>query len=77
MKTLLITPPLLQPNTPYAATPMLTAWLLSRGHEAVQADLSIELLLALFSAEGIRTLCRALEHAAAPDAAPFLAAEDA
>ena len=44
MKTLLITPPLLQPNTPYAATPILTAWLRSRGHNAVQADLSLELV---------------------------------
>lgn len=56
MKTLLVTPPLLQPNTPYAATPMLTAWLRSRGHDAVQADLSLELLLRLFSAGGLAQL---------------------
>jgi hypothetical protein len=56
MKTLLITPPLLQPNTPYAATPILTAWLRSQGQEAVQADLSLELLLKLFSAEGLAQL---------------------
>ena len=48
MKILLFTPPLLQPNTPYAATPLLTAWLRSLGHETVQADLSLELLLRLF-----------------------------
>ncbi|HEY5654126.1 MAG TPA: B12-binding domain-containing radical SAM protein [Pontiella sp.] len=53
MKILLITPPLLQPNTPYAATPLLTAWLKSVGHDAVQADLSLKLLLCLFSTEGI------------------------
>jgi hypothetical protein len=74
MKTLLITPPLLQPNTPYAATPLLTAWLRSRGHEAVQADLSLELLLKLFSADGLGQLCRALKGT--PDAAGFLALED-
>jgi hypothetical protein len=56
MKTLLITPPLLQPNTPYAATPILTAWLRFCGHDAVQADLSLELLLKLFSADGLSRL---------------------
>ncbi len=56
MKTLLITPPLLQPNTPYAATPLLTAWLRVQGQEAVQADLSLELLLKLFSADGLAQL---------------------
>lgn len=61
MKILLLTPPLLQPNTPYAATPLLTAWLKSVGHEAVQADLSIELLLRLFSRKGIEVLTRELE----------------
>jgi len=76
MKTLLITPPLLQPNTPYAATPMLTAWLRSCGHDAVQADLSLELLLKLFSSDGIEALCDALRHSpAAGEASDFLAAE--
>jgi hypothetical protein len=56
MKTLLITPPLLQPNTPYPATPLLTAWLRAQGQEAVQADLSLELLLKIFSAEGLSRL---------------------
>ena len=56
MKTLLLTPPLLQPNTPYAATPILTAWLRSQGQEAVQADLSLELLLNLFSTDGLAHL---------------------
>ena len=64
MKTLLLTPPLLQPNTPYAAMPLLTAWLRSQGQEAVQADLSLELLLKLFSDEGLAQLCRALTVAA-------------
>ncbi len=60
MKILLITPPLLQPNTPYAATPLLTAWLRSCGHEAVQADLSLELILRLFSREGVRAVAEGL-----------------
>jgi hypothetical protein len=56
MKTLLITPPLLQPNAPYPATPLLTAWLRSQGIAAAQADLSLELLLRIFSAEGLAPL---------------------
>lgn len=71
MKTLLITPPLLQPNTPYAATPLLTAWLRAQGHEAVQADLSLELLMMLFSEEGLDQLFRALNGNR--EAAAFLA----
>lgn len=73
MKILLITPPLLQPNTPYSATPLLTAWLRENGHEAVQADLSLELLLKLFSKTGVAALCRELETC--PEADGFLAAE--
>ena len=72
MKVLLITPPLLQPNTPYSATPLLTAWLRENGHDAVQADLSLELLLKLFSRGGIAALCRVLETCT--EAAAFLAA---
>lgn len=73
MKTLLITPPLLQPNTPYAATPLLTAWLRANGNEAVQADLSLELLLKLFSQKGISQLCRSLSTC--EDAEAFVEAE--
>jgi hypothetical protein len=74
MKTLLLTPPLLQPNTPYAATPILTAWLRACGQEAVQADLSLELLLKLFSDDGLAQLFQALEKH--PDATGFLELED-
>ena len=75
MKILLITPPLIQPNTPYAATPMLTAWLRSQGHDAVQADLSLELLLKLFSQKGLRELFHCLENS--EEAANFLEQADA
>ena len=74
MKVLLLTPPLLQPNTPYAATPLLTAWLRSQGHDAVQADLSIELLLKFFSKEGLRALFQALKPV--EEAAGFLEQAD-
>ncbi|QBG46504.1 radical SAM protein [Verrucomicrobia bacterium S94] len=71
MKILLITPPLLQPNTPYAATPLLTAWLKAQGHDAFQSDLSLKLLLKLFSREGLSAVFEALEFL--PEAAePYL-----
>jgi hypothetical protein len=47
MRVLLVTPPMVQFNAPYAATPMLTAWLRSIGHDARQADLSLGLALRL------------------------------
>ncbi len=56
MNVLLVTPPLLQPNTPYAAAPLLAAWLGSVGHDAVQADLSLGLILRVFSREGLLAL---------------------
>jgi hypothetical protein len=56
MKILLITPPFVQMNTPYPATPVLTGFLRSRGADAHQADLSLELALALFSKAGIGSI---------------------
>ncbi len=53
---LLITPPLMQPNTPYPATPLLTGFLRSKGHRVFQADLGIELLRKIFSPEGLSEL---------------------
>lgn len=49
MKFLLITPPLTQLNTPYPATAMLKAFLQSKGYEASQADLGIELIDRIYS----------------------------
>lgn len=48
-KILLLTPPFVQPNTPYPATAYLKGWLSRKGVEAVQADLSVELLGEIFS----------------------------
>ena len=50
MKILLVTPPLTQLNIPYPATCHLLGFLRSRGIQAEQMDLSIELILALFTA---------------------------
>ncbi len=46
---LLLTPPFTQLNTPYPATAYLKGFLSTRGIAAVQADLGIEVTLALFS----------------------------
>ena len=62
MKVLLITPPLVQMNTPYPATPVLAGFLAAQGVEVAQADLSLELALRLFSRKGLAeiiTACRA------------------
>jgi len=68
MKILLLTPPLVQPNTPYPATPFLTGFLRGQGVAAGQADLSLELLLRLFSREGLSRVaahCRAVPRPSA------------
>ena len=70
MKILLLTPPLVQLNTPYPATPVLTGFLRSQGEDAVQADLSLELVLRLFSREGLRQVAAACRNKAHPP--PFV-----
>jgi len=52
-RLLLITPPLTQLNTPYPATAYIKGFLVGRGYEVRQADLSISLVLRLFSKEGL------------------------
>ncbi len=52
IKTLLITPPFTQLNTPYPATAYLKGFLDKKGKEVAQCDLSIELFLKVFS-EGV------------------------
>lgn len=53
-KILLITPPFLQPNTPYPATAYLKGYLAARGIDARQADLSVEVLNDIFSSEFLK-----------------------
>jgi len=59
MRILLITPPLVQLNTPYPATPVLAGFLSAQGVDVAQSDLSLELVLSLFSREG---LAQVAEH---------------
>lgn len=56
IKVLSVIPPLTQLNTPYPATACLTGFLRSRGVAATQADLALELVLKLFSRDGLEQL---------------------
>ncbi len=51
---LLIIPPLTQLNTPYPSTAYLTGFLRSRGYGVHQADVGIEMVLAVFSQGGLQ-----------------------
>ncbi len=53
---LLITPPFTQLNTPYPATAYLKGFLNTKGISAFQMDLGIEVILALFSRQGLQQL---------------------
>lgn len=55
-KLFLITPPFTQLNTPYPATAYIKGFLNTKNIEAVQADLGIEVILKLFSKEGLENL---------------------
>ena len=52
-RILLLTPPLTQLNTPYPATAYIKGFLGGRGYAVRQADLSLGLVLRLFSKEGL------------------------
>ncbi len=53
---LLITPPFTQLNTPYPATAYLKGFLNTKGISAHQADLGIDVTIALFSSDGLQTV---------------------
>ncbi len=59
-RVLLMIPPLTQLNTPYPSTAYLTGFLQSRGITVEQADLGIEMVLRLFSPEGLQKVFRQL-----------------
>ena len=73
---LLLTPPFVQPNTPYPATTQLTGWLRRCGVSAAQRDLSIEVALDMLRAFGEQPLTDeviAFLQGRAPDEAETLA----
>lgn len=60
-RALLVLPPLTQLNTPYPATAYLTGYLRQLGVTTFQVDLGLELVLALFSRDGMRRLFEAID----------------
>ncbi len=53
IRVLSLIPPMTQLNTPYPSTAYITGFLRSQGFQAVQADLALGLVLAMFSSEGL------------------------
>ncbi len=89
MRVLLVTPPMIQLNTPYPATAYLTGFLREHarhlGLEVTQADASLELFLRLYSADRVARMARILRERAGsmkraarmpPSIAHFLAHAD-
>ncbi|MDR4485899.1 MAG: radical SAM protein, partial [Nitrospirales bacterium] len=63
LSVLLIIPPLTQLNTPYPSTAYLTGFLRSQGYRTQQADVGIEMVLALFSRGGLSRVFAELRKA--------------
>src|SRR5690349_9331040 len=65
MRVLLLTPPMVQLNTPYPATAYLTGFLRKHAPEVTvtQADPALELFLRLFSRDGLRAVLETLPRA--------------
>jgi Radical SAM superfamily len=62
-KALLITPPFTQLNTPYPATAYIKGFLNTKNITSFQVDLGIEVILALFSKQGMADLFLQIEKA--------------
>ena len=60
-KILFITPPFTQLNTPYPATAYLKGFLNTRNIPSFQVDLGIEVILAIFSRDGLKNLFNEVE----------------
>ena len=58
---LLLTPPLTQLNTPYPATAYIKGFLGGRGFDVTQADMGLQLVLRLFSVEGLQQVFTEIE----------------
>ncbi len=53
LRVLSVIPPMTQLNTPYPSTAYITGFLRAQGVDAVQQDLALALILALFTSEGL------------------------
>lgn len=61
-KVLAITPPFTQLNTPYPATAYIKGFLNTISVDAFQADLGIEVILKLFSKDGLTNIFQSVNH---------------
>lgn len=61
-KVFLLTPPFTQLNTPYPATAYLKGFFNTKGISCFQADLGIEVILRLFSKQGLTDLFQRIEE---------------
>ena len=63
LRVLSVIPPMTQLNTPYPSTAYITGFLRAQGVDAVQEDLALALILALFTPQGLaRVHALALQH---------------
>lgn len=62
MKVLLVLPPLTQFNTPYPSTAYLTSYLEKHGHDVSQVDLGLELILRIFSRDGLKKITETVKR---------------
>ncbi len=76
MQTLLITPPLIQMNSPYPATAYLTGYLRRQGLAVEQRDLSLDFLLGVFSRQGLQIIKSEIGSPKSDSAKFFLQAFD-
>jgi len=64
---LLITPPFTQLNTPYPATAYLKGFLNTKNISAFQMDLGIEVILEMFSQNGLNQIFSSIIHHPSPN----------
>ncbi len=76
MQTLLITPPLIQMNSPYPATAYLSGYLRKQGLPVEQRDLSLEFLLKVFSKDGLNIVKKEIKGPKSESTEFFLNAFD-
>src|SRR6185503_7745070 len=74
IRVLSLIPPLTQLNTPYPSTAYLTGFLRSRGIDAVQEDLALALVLALFSPQGLAAVKQQVDTIVPAQRSPRVAA---
>lgn len=61
-RVLSLIPPMTQLNTPYPSTAYLTGFMRTQGIDAVQADIALQLVLRLFSPEGLGAMADEIEQ---------------